>query len=131
MRVILIVTVLILIFAGVALVAKNSSGQSTSAGTTFQDITADLAKGGQLLDVRTPAEYGAGHIDGAINLSLQDMQAGTLPSVTKDRPVYLYCQSGNRSSQATTILNQAGYQNVVNLGAMSHVKSIGGTIVKS
>jgi rhodanese-related sulfurtransferase len=128
MKVAIISIVLILAFVGVALFTKHSGSQTASATATIQTVKADIARGGQLLDVRTPGEYGAGHIDGSINLSLQELQAGALPTATKDKPVYVYCHSGNRSSQAAAILKRAGYQNIIDLGPMSHVQSIGGTV---
>lgn len=103
------------------------SNKTTTASLTFKTVQADVAKGGQLIDVRTPAEFANGHIKGAINLSLQAMQQRSLPTVAKTQPVYVYCHSGNRSSQATVILKAAGYH-VIDLGAIAHVESIGGTL---
>jgi rhodanese-related sulfurtransferase len=94
----------------------------------MQTIKDDISKGGKLIDVRTATEYESGHIDGAVNLSLQDIQAGTLPTAPKDKPVYVYCRSGNRSSQASATLKAAGYQNIIDLGTITHVQSIGGEI---
>lgn len=105
----------------------NTSG-STEQKLTMQTIQSDIASGAALIDVRTPSEYSSGHIDGAANLPLQNMQAGLLPSTDKDKTIYVYCHSGNRSTQAAALLKKAGYQNVVNLGAMTHVQSIGGSI---
>ena len=107
---------------------KSEPAVKASTSLTMQTVKDEVVKGGLLIDVRTATEYAESHIDGAINLSLQDMQAGTLPTVTKDKSVYVYCHSGNRSGQATTILKEAGFQNATDLGAMTHVQSIGGVI---
>ncbi len=114
------------VLGGIFMLSQNNSNPAEAA--TFQKVQADIASGGQLLDVRTPAEYNGGHIDGAINLSLQDIQAGTMPTLAKDKPVYVYCHSGSRSSQAATALKAAGYQNIIDLGPMTHVEAIGGNI---
>jgi phage shock protein E len=108
----------------------SNDAKSTGAAQVakFSTVQTDITHGGQLLDVRTADEYEVGHIDGAINLSLQDIQKSTLPTVAKDKPVYVYCHSGNRASQAAVLLKQAGYQHVVDLGAITHVQSIGGII---
>ena len=71
-----------------------------------------------VLDVRTPAEYAEGHIPGThFNIDvLEDSYTKTaLKVLPKDRPVALYCRSGNRSKNAARILAQHGYQ-VLELG---------------
>ena len=57
------------------------------------------------------------------------MQAGKLPDVAKDTKIYVYCHSGNRSGQATTILKNAGYTNVIDLHGLADVQTIGGKII--
>lgn len=129
MKFALILVVIMLGLGGLFFATKTDSvASSTTPKLSMQTIQNNVAGGGQLIDVRTPSEYTSGHIDGAINLSLQDMQVGTLPKVDKEKTVYVYCHSGNRSSQAATILKQAGYQDIVDLGAMTHVQSLGGVI---
>lgn len=108
---------------------KNSAPTASSpTKLSMQTVKSATSQGGQLIDVRTAPEYASGHIEGAVNLSLQALQAGSMPKVPKDEPVYVYCQSGNRSGQAAAILKAAGYQNVIDLGAISHVQSLGGVI---
>lgn len=119
--------VLLLVVGGIFVFSKpDEPGQTLS----MQSIRSDIGTTGQLIDVRTPEEYSAGHIDGAGNLSLQSIESGTMPSVEKSEPVYLYCRSGNRSAQAASLLKQAGYTDVHDLGAMTSVQSLGGTISK-
>ena len=57
--------------------------------------------GALLLDVRTPEEY----------------QAGSLIR-QKSTPIFVYCHSGSRSSQAAALLKNMGYQNVKNIGGI-------------
>lgn len=66
----------------------------------------------QLVDVRTPEEYAAGHLPGAI---LIDWKADGFLSraealVRKDRPLLVYCRSGRRSADASAQLDKAGYR---------------------
>lgn len=75
--------------------------------------------GAILLDVRTPEEYRGGHIPGSKNLPLQTIEKITSLVDDKDTVLYVYCQSGGRSSQATAILQQMGYRNVNNIGGIS------------
>jgi len=67
-----------------------------------------------LVDVRTPEEFAAGYIPGAINISLQELQQ-KMNRIPKDQPVIVYCRSGNRSAFAANMLMQAGYTEVYDL----------------
>lgn len=136
MKTAIIVAAVILSLVGGAALFSSSSDDSAQhvAGTstdsrTFADIQKALRQGALLLDVRTADEYAAGHIDGATNLSLQDMQSGKQPSVGTQQTIYVYCHSGNRSRQAAALLKDAGFSKVVDLGSIAHVQSIGGTVV--
>jgi phage shock protein E len=70
-----------------------------------------------LVDVRTPEEFASGHIHGAQNIALQELPArwGQLP---KDRPLVLYCRTGNRSGMAGKMALQEGFTEVYNLGGV-------------
>lgn len=62
-----------------------------------------------LLDARTPEEYGRGHINGFINIPLDDLR-DRINEVKKGLPVYVICQSGLRSYLACRILQQNGFK---------------------
>ena len=72
-----------------------------------------------LLDVRTPEEYGGGHVPGSRNLPLQQIEKITAIAEKKETPLFVYCQSGARSRQAVSLLQRMGYENVNNIGGMS------------
>ena len=72
-----------------------------------------------LLDVRTPEEYQSGHIPGSNNIPLQTLTIVTSVVKNKDTILYVYCQSGARSRQATQALQQMGYTNINNLGGIA------------
>jgi NADPH-dependent 2,4-dienoyl-CoA reductase/sulfur reductase-like enzyme/rhodanese-related sulfurtransferase len=61
-----------------------------------------------LVDVRTPQEFGAGHLPGAVNIAVDDLRSrlGELP---RDQEIAVYCQVGQRGYLATRILRQAGF----------------------
>lgn len=61
-----------------------------------------------LLDTRTVAEYADGHIEGFINIPVDELR-DRLVEVPKDKPVYVMCQSGLRSYVACRILSEYGY----------------------
>ena len=62
-----------------------------------------------LLDTRTVGEYSRGHIDGFINIPVDELRE-RLDEVEKGKPVYVICQSGLRSYIATRILAENGYE---------------------
>ncbi|MBL8915922.1 MAG: rhodanese-like domain-containing protein [Archangium sp.] len=78
-------------------------------------------QGALLLDVRTPQEFAEGHVDGAVNVPVQELEAklASLPA-KKDQDVVIYCRSGVRSARASGILKTAGFTRVHDLGAMSN-----------
>ena len=75
--------------------------------------------GAVLLDVRTPSEYGNGHIPGSQNVPLQVIDKVVSVVENKDTMLYVYCQSGARSRQAIRILQGMGYTNVNNIGGIA------------
>lgn len=70
-----------------------------------------------LLDVRTREEVHSGKIPGAKHIALQvlDQRLAELP---KDRPIVIYCRSGNRSRSAADILVRAGFTQLYDLGGI-------------
>ena len=68
----------------------------------------------QFIDVRTPEEYAGGHAVRAINIPLNDLPA-KLDRLEKNEPVYVICQSGRRSKEASEILNRNGFKWVFNV----------------
>lgn len=80
-----------------------------------------------LLDVRTTEEYRAGHIPAAVNISVQELN-GKLDQIAKDKPVVVYCRSGNRSAHAAQTLLAKGYTEVYDLGGLFEWARQGGAI---
>ena len=67
-----------------------------------------------LLDVRTPIEVSLGSIQGAVNITVDELR-DRLDEIPKDKNVYILCQVGLRGYIAYRILTQKGYNNVWNL----------------
>ena len=68
----------------------------------------------QLIDVREPNEFEAGHVIGARNIPLSQLKM-RLKEIRPDKPVYLYCQSGARSGRAAQLLYKKGYKDLSHL----------------
>ena len=77
------------------------------------------AENAVLLDVRTPQEYGEGHIPGSKNVPLQTLDKVRSVVENKDAELFVYCYSGARSKQAAVVLGQMGYTNVQNIGGIA------------
>ena len=76
-------------------------------------------EGARLIDVRSPGEFASGHIDGAKNIPVQELDARMKEVGPKDAHVVVYCASGMRSANAAKLLKASGFTKVANLGAMS------------
>ncbi|MEZ4462406.1 MAG: rhodanese-like domain-containing protein [bacterium] len=99
----------------VALVARSvMMGRFISSEEAHRRVEA----GAILLDVRSRAEFEAGHIKGAINIPVDEVgrRSGELK---QDAEIVLYCGSGARSAQARSILTAKGFKSLFNLGPMS------------
>ena len=81
--------------------------------TTVHEIKGD-GKNLQILDVRSPAEWGEGHIPNARHVFLGHFREH-LGKLDKDKPTAVYCNSGYRASIATSILQQQGFGCVCNV----------------
>lgn len=78
-----------------------------------------------LLDVRSAAEFAGGHVPGAVNIPVGQIEAraGEIP---RDRPVVVYCEVGGRSRLAATQLRNRGYANVREMtGSLSAWRAAG------
>lgn len=85
-----------------------------------------------ILDVRTPQEYGQGHLQGARLIPVQELgeRISELASL-KDRQILVYCHSGNRSSAASRMLIKNGFKKVSNLqGGITAWNNAGNKTIK-
>lgn len=78
------------------------------------------------VDVRTDAEYAAGHVEGAIHIPHTEMSEryGELEPY-EDREIVVYCRSGRRSGIAQDILEGVGFDNVTNGGGLTDLRARG------
>jgi glyoxylase-like metal-dependent hydrolase (beta-lactamase superfamily II) len=73
-----------------------------------------LLDGAAILDIREPSEYQAGHIEGSVHVPLGTLSDST-HRVPNDRPVVVYCGHGERASTAISLLEAAGWRDLINL----------------
>ncbi|MBI1375865.1 MAG: rhodanese-like domain-containing protein [Frankiales bacterium] len=86
-----------------------------------------------VVDVRTPAEFAAGHVAGAVNIDVEAPTFdSTIATLDKNATYAVYCHSGRRSSVATDAMAKAGFAHVYNLsGGFPDLVSAGATVVTS
>jgi rhodanese-related sulfurtransferase len=142
-RIVLIGVIAVLVIAGAVLLltgrAAEAPAGSADAPVTLvsglispQQYTNTFVEGAaahQLIDVRTPEEFASGHLPDAVNIPLQEMNT-RLGEIASDKPVVLYCRSGNRSNQAAQLLGAEGYTQVLDLGGIQAWEAAGLPVVQ-
>jgi phage shock protein E len=83
-----------------------------------------IESGALLIDVRSKEEFDEGHIDGAIRIDWDDTNA-LMEAIgdDKQRPVVVYCRSGNRSGKSKVALDEKGYSGVFNATGLEALKA--------
>jgi rhodanese-related sulfurtransferase len=94
--------------------------QKLFSDTPKVDLKSMVEEGAYLVDVRTPAEFAEGHVNGSVNIPLDNV-VSELPKFKNKKNIIVFCRSGNRSGQAKSILEQNGITGVVNGGTWQDV----------
>jgi phage shock protein E len=103
----------------VALVALVGSVAACAADSS-PSVEADA----MVIDVRTPEEFADGHLEGAVNLSVEDGSLQeALVDLDPDASYVVYCRSGRRSAIAAELMAAAGFTSVEDLGAIDAAAS--------
>ncbi len=94
----------------------GACGQSSTGMTIIgaDELVELQGEGVPVIDVRTIAEVESGKIPGAMNIVFSDGFAESMKDFDKQKPVILYCQSGGRSTMASSKLVKAGFKKVYN-----------------
>jgi rhodanese-related sulfurtransferase len=117
--------------ASLSLLGACSSGSDPAAGDTPAAVATSgvsnvdaagfdeaIKAGAVVIDVRTPAEFAAGHLDGAVNIDINSPDfAADVAQLDKGETYAVYCRSGNRSAVATDYMQQQGFGSLYNLQA--------------
>ncbi len=125
--------VLVAVVASLLLLSGCSSSDGEVVSTVAPDefVTAMVEPGTVVIDVRTPAEYAAGHVGGSVNIDVQDPDFATqVAALPKDTTYAVYCRSGNRSSVATSTMAAQGFTSLLNLdGGLVDLQAAGAPVV--
>ncbi len=114
----------ILLFVGVLLMASCSEsqvkevveegGHHVVSAEKFKEILAE--EGIQLVDVRTPGEYQGGTIENAVNIDFLSSDFKTkIAELDTSKKTAIFCKSGGRSSKAGGMMEEMGFETVVDL----------------
>ncbi len=104
-----IAVIVVVILVLVIYVFARNSGSSSYTNVSPEDVKGWINdKDYQIIDVREPFEYSAGHVKKAINIPLGKIDSN-LNKIKKDKKVVFICKSGGRSSAASRKVSQLGY----------------------
>jgi rhodanese-related sulfurtransferase len=96
----------------IAITSQNGSNTLTTS-EFYEKINMPNA---QLVDIRTSEEYRSGHIPNAVNIDFySDTFEESFADFNPEKPIYLYCESGGRSSQAIALLEKKDFKLVYDL----------------
>jgi phage shock protein E len=118
----------LVLVALVAILVAGCGGSSATSAVTKVDAAKAVAMLGSrtVIDVRTPAEYAAGHIAGARNIDVEAADFGSkIASLDKKAPYLVYCHSGRRSGIAASQMASAGFTDIVDGGALADLVAAG------
>lgn len=97
--------------------SESSGSDSSAAPVPAADALARIDDGAAVVDVRTPEEFEAGHLEGAVNVDYQAADfAEQVAELPMDVPYVVYCASGRRAVGAVEQMRELGFTDVVNGG---------------
>lgn len=120
----LVILVLVVL---VAAIAAGCGGSSTSAVTKVEAAKAvGMLDARTVIDVRTPAEFAAGHVAGAVNIDVEAADfSDKVASLDKEGAYLLYCRTGRRSAVAADQMAGMGFTDIVDGGGMADLVAAG------
>lgn len=105
---------------------KNSPKLSVNTNVSKSIIKEIKSGKAYLIDVRTPEEYATKHLKYSKNINIRSEKfAESIKTLAKDKKIYLYCRSGNRSGKAADTLQSFGYKYGINIGGLDSLVANG------
>ena len=117
---------------GLSLSACSSDSASDKVASTTQVVNAapsesETTEAATIIDVRSPEEFATGHLEGAINMNVEDSTFATqIANLDSSKKYIVYCRSGNRSAIATALMNDAGISQITDLGSLENAAAATG-----
>lgn len=112
-------------FAAIALMLGATLALAGCASAEPAELSEDTV----IIDVRTPAEFASGHLEGAVNIDVQSPDfAAQIMELDPSGEYFVYCRSGNRSGQAIAQMTQMGFDgnNLTNGGSVDQASKASG-----
>jgi phage shock protein E len=119
--------------ASVGLLAGCSTSNEATKKVDPVEFSEVIAQPGVIiLDVRTPEEFNAGHIENAININVADSNfSSEVSKLDKNATVAVYCRSANRSAVATKEMSELGFTDMYDMqGGIIDWEAAGGPVVQ-
>jgi rhodanese-related sulfurtransferase len=116
----------------IALVAVSTIalGACSSSDASSSRVDAAVIAESIIIDVRTPEEYAAGHLDGATLIDIKDASFDAkIAELDPNASYIIYCRSGNRSAQAVERMKEAGFTNLTDLGSLENASEEAGIAI--
>ncbi len=89
----------------------------TVDAATFKTRLEEFSAEGILVDIRTPMEFNSWHMEGAQNIDFYENSFNSeINKLPRDKPIFIYCHSGNRSGRALERMSAMGFKYVYDLG---------------
>lgn len=120
----LIIRLSLLMLMTLLVAACSSASSQLISPDNYVSQFSDTGAEHILIDVRTAEEFAEGHIAGAVNIPVDDIER-RLAEIPSDIPVVVYCRSGNRSARAARTLVENNYSQVYDLGGIASWVSAG------
>ena len=115
-RLTMLLATVALLLAACGGTATTDAGLNLTSVTEVADIVTSPPEDLVVLDIRTPEEFAAGHLAGAINIDYyaSDFES-QLSGLDLDVPYVMYCNSGNRSGNTLPLMDSLGFSEVYEL----------------
>lgn len=116
--------------------SSASSDQAAAAASVISQRVSGaqgkelVDRGAIVIDVRTPAEFAAGHVPGALLIDVSAPTfAGQIADLDRDQAYVVYCRSGNRSAVAISQMLGAGFTELYDMGPLTAWANAGHPVV--
>jgi len=126
----LVILALVAVFA-IAACDSSTSSDAPGAYTVSADKAVEMINAGDrtVIDVRTPEEFAAGHVVGALNYDVNGAAfSDQIAELDPEVPVLVYCRSGNRSAQAASQMEGIGIGDIADAGGLADLAAAGAPV---